>query len=286
MLGKLFKHDMRALSKTVLYVLLAVIALSLLATATTAIELRMSANNSPMSLLGDSPIYAMFTTMQTLTVIAIAASGLLVLFFICHHFYRNMFCDEGYLTHTLPVRPSALLWSKLLSGQLWILLSTISIGLAIAIFLLGGTSPDTLFNTGLFAEMFDLFKTVEIGQEVVGLLLLFLLGLVLASFSSMLQIYLALTIGCAIGKKHRVAIAVGMYFGISFVLSMLSSALSAPVLLSRMFGVATIAAENAETVLVNTFSGALWLQAGISAVTSAVFFVVTEYLMRRKLNLQ
>lgn len=95
MLGKLFKHDMRALSKTLLYVLLAVIALSLLATTTTAVELRLSANSRAMSSESAAPIYAMFSTMQVLTVIAIAASGLLVLFFICHYYYRNMFCDEG-----------------------------------------------------------------------------------------------------------------------------------------------------------------------------------------------
>ena len=45
MLGKLFRHDMRALSKTLRWVVLGVVALALLASLVTAIELRMSVNN-------------------------------------------------------------------------------------------------------------------------------------------------------------------------------------------------------------------------------------------------
>ena len=59
MLGKLFRHDMRALSKTLRWVVLGVVALALLASLVTAIELRMSVNNYA-DFLQNTQLYAMF----------------------------------------------------------------------------------------------------------------------------------------------------------------------------------------------------------------------------------
>ena len=78
MLGKLFRHDMRALSKTLRWVVLGVVALALLASLVTAIELRMSVNNYA-DFLQNTQLYAMFGMTQMLTVIGVAASGLLAL---------------------------------------------------------------------------------------------------------------------------------------------------------------------------------------------------------------
>lgn len=79
MLGKLFRHDMRALSKTLRWVVLGVVALALLASLVTAIELRMSVNNYA-DFLQNTQLYAMFGMTQMLTVIGVAASGLVPMF--------------------------------------------------------------------------------------------------------------------------------------------------------------------------------------------------------------
>lgn len=288
MLGKLFRHDMRALSKTLRWVVLGVVALALLASLVTAIELRMSVNNYA-DFLQNTQLYAMFGMTQMLTVIGVAASGLLALFFICRHFYRNLFCDEGYLTHTLPVSPAALLGSKLLAGQVWMLLSSLSIVLALALFLLLGTSAETLFNTELFREMFRVLTAEPLPKGVGGLLLQLLLYALAASVAGMLQLYMALTIGCAIGRKHRVAIAVCVYIGLAFAVSMLSAAFSLPVLISQLFaGMAdgNMGPELTEQLVLSTFGRALWVQIGVYAALAAGYFFLAEHLMRRKLNLQ
>ena len=49
--------------------------------------------------------------------VAVMASALVTLLLICNHFYRSFLGDEGYLTFTLPVPTSKLIWSKLLTGM-------------------------------------------------------------------------------------------------------------------------------------------------------------------------
>lgn len=169
------------------------------------------------------------------------------------------------------------------------LLSSLSIVLALALFLLLGTSAETLFNTELFREMFRALTAEPLPKGVGGLLLQLLLYALAASVAGMLQLYMALTIGCAIGRKHRVAIAVCVYIGLAFAVSMLSAAFSLPVLISQLFaGMAdgNMGPELTEQLVLSTFGRALWVQIGVYAALAAGYFFLAEHLMRRKLNLQ
>lgn len=285
MLGKLFKHDMRALAKSLAWVQLGVVGLAVLATMVTAIEIRVG-RTSYESAMSNPTLFAVFGMMQVLTILGIGASFLFVLFFICRHFYRNLFCDEGYLTHTLPVSPASLLWSKVLAGFVWELISFFVVMLSILFFLTCGTSPDTLFNPEPYRVIGELLS-LEFPQEAWRLVAPFVLYVLFAVLSALLQLYLALTIGCAIGRKHRVAIAVGFYVIIAFVMGIINAVFSLPVLIANVFSY-TLYPQTAamETALINSFSGALWWQTAIYAAFATVFFLTAEYLMRKKLNLQ
>lgn len=285
MLGKLFKHDMRALAKSLAWVQLGVIGLSVLATMVTAIEIRIG-RASYESAMSNPALFAVFSMMQILTVLGIGASFLLVLFFICRHFYRNLFCDEGYLTHTLPVSPASLLWSKVLAGFVWELISFFVVLLSVLFFLTCGTSPDTLFNPEPYRVIGEILS-LEFPQEAWRLVAPFVLYALFAVLSALLQLYLALTIGCAIGRRHRVAIAIGFYIVIAFVIGIVNAVFSIPVLIANVFSFSLYPQAAAmETALVNSFSGALWWQTAIYAAFATVFFLTAEYLMRKKLNLQ
>ena len=50
---------------------------------------------------------------------------MVVSIYIAVRFYKNLYTDEGYLMHTLPVTPRQLLVSKLTVGSLWSFLVTI-----------------------------------------------------------------------------------------------------------------------------------------------------------------
>ena len=85
------------------------------------------------------------------------------------------------------------------------------------------------------------------------------------------------------------AIAVCVYIGLAFAVSMLSAAFSLPVLISQLFaGMAdgNMGPELTEQLVLSTFGRALWVQIGVYAALAAGYFFLAEHLMRRKLNLQ
>ena len=50
----------------------------------------------------------------------ISCISMVVTIYIAIRFYRNLYTDEGYLMHTLPVTPRQLILAKLLVAALWV----------------------------------------------------------------------------------------------------------------------------------------------------------------------
>ena len=121
MLKKLMKHDFRALSRTLFPLQIGVLGGGLVATLLTALTIRLGQNTASTggSALFRQLVMGVSATASVLIGIAIIASALITLLLICYHFYRSFLGDEGYLTFTLPVSTSKLIWSKLLTGMIW-----------------------------------------------------------------------------------------------------------------------------------------------------------------------
>ena len=98
-------------------------------------------------------------------VLAIIAACFLVFFIICAQFYRNLMTDEGYLTFTLPVKTSEILWSKLITAMLWTIISSVVIGLCVLMFVglstaASGDGRQMLSQiSDALRQMFALFNT-------------------------------------------------------------------------------------------------------------------------------
>ena len=54
-------------------------------------------------------------------------------FIVFVRFYKNFFSDEGYLTHTLPIKSSTHMFSKTWSTLLWTIITILAAGLFIFI---------------------------------------------------------------------------------------------------------------------------------------------------------
>ena len=52
---------------------------------------------------------------------------------IAVHFYKSTYSDEGYLTHTLPVKKGTLLFAKVIAGTIWCIIDIIGLFAAIYI---------------------------------------------------------------------------------------------------------------------------------------------------------
>lgn len=213
---------------------------------------------------------------------------LITLILLGYRFYKNMFTDEGYLTFTLPVTVTQNLWTKLLVGGLWQILAGLASVAAVALIFIGGVGLNPLVNMSnlqmLISGIVGLIFQVP-AEQLAGLWLLTLEGLaeiIIGIPAGLLMLYLAITLGCQIAKKHKVLASIGMYFAVSTAHSILSY------LIQLIFLFPTMAAL--ETFRENSliFAGCINLLPSLllSIISTVVCFLWSRHIMKNKLNLE
>ena len=278
MLRKLYKHDMHALSRIMLFVFLGIFCMAAAISVFGAVQMRQN-----YSYILQEPIEAITQAISisviAFGVIGIIAGAVVITVFLYVHFYRNLFSDEGYLTHTLPVKSRQILLSKVLSAATWQLASAIVIMLSVLIIALCTSSRTTLFNTEVFLDIWE--GIIGMGENgTIGTTLLAVSGFLAMAFSSMMQVFLAITIGCAIAKKHRIWAAIGIYLAINFCSGILNSMVGGSSLLIMM-----VTMENTNSIF-GSVNVILLLRLIKDCGIAVVCFFWSNHLMKRRLNLQ
>ena len=290
MLGKLIKHDFRALSRTLFPLQIGILGGGLVATLLSALSIRLS-EGSWAAANGSSLLQGLILSISIMTAVligvAIMASLFVTLILICYHFYRSFLSDEGYLTFTLPVSTSNLLWSKLFTGMFWVMINAVVVMITLLIYSVFGTTSNTLINAEVlngfryfFTELLPQAKEyvsvpLVIGESVV-------LGIV-GLAAQLLQIFFAIIIGGQVAKKHRILAAIGMYLLINMGVGMVSSVFLSVVSLGEFMVPMTLTgAPEIGRFMTNTFGWYGLLSVGLCAL----FFLVSRSILRKNLNLQ
>ena len=218
-------------------------------------------------------------------IMGMTVSFILIFWRIYTHFYT----DEGYLTFTLPVKRSTLYLSKVISATV-LQAATIGVLMLGILFMVvvvppteGGEffiSMDWLAGIGDFLRMLVdlagwwLLLWVPVTFAIVILLALFQTGL----------IYLCITIGAVMAKRHKLVAAIGIYYGVNMAVGIVGEIL----LLLLASGIAAIiyaAAAAGGAVLGLTVTAILVIFALALAVLSAILHFMTVNKLERKLNL-
>lgn len=238
-------------------------------------------------------VLSSFVATLILYVIMLLASTWGMLIFLGIRFYRSMYTDEGYLSHTLPVTANQLFLSKVLVSGVWYLFITIGIGIsvvALIVSLMTGllnigelSSVLTQYNGNIWEFLADAFY--ELGrtyEEEMGINLLhygitLLLTYVAGPFITMVTLFGALTIG-QLSSKHKGLMGILAYAG----LTILSSIIGSTVQSAFMFGANV--ANSASGITVSTNS-AYDINVITSLLIAAIMYGVSYYIMNRKLNL-
>ena len=85
--------------------------------------------------------------------------------YLAVRFYKSMYTDEGYLTHTLPVTARQLLLAKGIHMAIWNCLTTLAI--VVSFMICGGMI--LLFLNPLRAEMMEIWRELQVRwRELVG----------------------------------------------------------------------------------------------------------------------
>ena len=277
MLGKLLKHEFKATSRYFIPIFIIIAVITAL--------LKFSMILSEGSIFISMEISMIISIMQGLFiavyVIVLVGTSILALFLLLKRFYSNMFGDEGYLTHTIPVTGTQLLNSKLICSFTWILL-LIPIWILSFLILFAGTDffTEMGYYTAAFSEELSILSTsgFSIGLIVAELVIMAIAGLI----GMILSYYLSITLGQHFLGNHRLLGAILFYFVLSVISSTISSVYTTVIENFIYSDLAAINAADAFRMITVIFATAII----ISLIQTVVYYLLTRYFLTKKLNLQ
>lgn len=284
MLGKLMKYDMRSGFRKFALIWIGLAALGVINGFTVKYVLDGENQNQLVNFfLGVLPMM--------LLVALYVAMGIFVLVFIVERFYKGLLGDEGYLMFTLPVTTSAHIGSKLLTGMIFAILSTL-VAIVSGLLLMLVLEPVGLHETirtwsGMSAYLRDNPLPAGTGWVMAEFAVYTLVAMAAAN----LQIYTAISIG-HLAKKHRGGFALLAYVGISIAFSIIMNGCMSLLLQSDAFPNVLL---NWEFCLddtgwhvqgVGAIAAALGVALGLELIKGVGFFFATRAILNERLNLE
>lgn len=275
MLGKLIKNEWRSTWKIPAFINLFLVVFTLFAVFSMKSGILESDNVVISVLCG---------LMFMFYVIALCAISFVIVLYIAMRFYKNLYTDEGYLMHTLPVTQKGLIISKLLLAMLWSIVTGIVIMGSIAALMSGALSAADagITVTEIFRELAELMHSSEFtkifGMSFPFFIVMFFLIMLANLISGILMIYAAISLG-QLFQKHKVLGSIVSYIGLYTILQIINSIATAPAILSDAV------TDSVNAVSSSAFPALMWFTLGECIILCIVFFFLTEWLMKRKLNL-
>ena len=265
MFGKLLKYDFRSMFKQFAFIWPAALGLALVNHFTI---------NSFVA--SDSEMRHTVSGIAMVVYIAILiAMFVIALVFTCQRFYKGLLGDEGYLMHTLPVRPWQLIGSKLLCAVVTTFLSVVVALLSVLLLL-----P---WEKEVFQDIFEGIRYIftHWNTQVIHVVIAFLefCLMMMTSFAvGYLQIYLAMSIG-HLFNKYRSVVTLIAFIVINAVVSIVTNKI--------VLQFVDVLSDTVNGMDVRYgFHTAMWIVIAGELVLGAVYFVGTEFILRKKLNLE
>lgn len=261
MLGKLMKHEMKAVSRLLFPIYMVLVVFTIAARIVVSLHFEGVFGVIPGTVIG----------LYVLSLIAISVVSTVI---IIIRFYKNMVTDEGYLMFTLPVKAHQLINSKLIISVFWTILSVITILLSIGIVV---ASPENLasFREGFADAMREIRNELGLANTTLLWIELILMGFI-GTINGILCIY--------------ACIAVGQLFNGHKVLGSFVAYIVYTVVMQVVTVVVMILAGNLFTDYFNNVKAITNLVFPVSIVfyiiLSVVFYFVTNYIFNKKLNLE
>ena len=251
MLGKLIKYEFKATARTILPLFAATILFALVSRILMPDPLWHTQGLA-------SALQAVMLFFYALSLFALFIVNFVILI---RRFYKSLFRDEGYLTHTLPITTDQMILGKLIPAFCWyiaaMIISVLSAGLMFA--------SSWIFQVLPFGDIMHEIQR-ELGIYGFTILLSFV-NFILSSFVWILGFYLALSIG-QLFRTAKILWSILIYFGIS-----IASSIGSTVFL------ALFDATSINTTLEMIFLTLLTLAQGL------IYYFIIRLILQKKLNL-
>lgn len=255
---KLFKYDFLAVIKKLVFYFIVVVGLAVFSKIINLIFY-----NSEFALIAVFPSFSYLISVYL---------GMLVPIILCMvRYYKNMLSDEGYLTHTLPVKKSTLLLSKLAVTLVMEFLTLATIILSLLIYSFESIPDMAQFILKCIQE----FDPSYIGS-VYGLIALGLFELLCCAVFQVTEVAMCLTLG-ATHNKSKLVFAFLYYVIINFVLQIIIGIISA---------VLVIVFSSIENYQVGHIYLILSFIILLTIVAIVIAYIINLFCLKRKLNLE
>jgi len=254
MLVKLLKYEIKATGRVFLPLYLGLIVAAFLAS---------------FALVSSFDIFnvtAMFLLFALYVAVVIVTVVLLI-----QRFYQNLLKEEGYLMFTLPVSPSSLILSKLITTCMWCFAS-VGVGAAAALI-----ASRNVFG---FGEVIRFFTKALADEPYLPYLAPVFWLVVLAGISQLvftvIQVYFSLAVGqLPPFGRHKILFAILVYLATSAIIQ--TTAMSLGAILMRLYPMPEV---------MSITNGILLGATAFNLFFAAAMFAATAWILKKKLNLE
>ena len=281
MLGKLFKYEFKNTAK----VMLTMYGILIFTTIIGAVGLSTDIMHSDYTNM--PPFVELLLVMAFLLyILSIFALFVVTFIYLCIHFYKTMYSDQGYLTHTLPVTPLSLFNVKLVTAWIWLMGSVLLFILSLFALMIGSTRGEILqmilSRSQDYAILQDAFVStmgMTIGQFTFTLFLM----LAFSCLSYLLVVFACLSIG-QLFHQHKIAAAIVsgviIYIAEQIIGSIAFLLAGVPLFqtMETMYSSVTYADLMFSPPMISTFV--------ISALFTIAFYITCIVIQKRHLNLE
>jgi hypothetical protein len=263
MLGKLLKYDLKWIYKLIIVFYILALTFSIIG--------RM------LGEIGNSLLFDIISKISIGTAISMMVSSLInCLMRTWARFTRNLYKDESYLTHTLPVEKSSIFTSKVLAGTISIFTSMIIIVSCLFICYYSETNMETL--KGLLEIAASTYNTTVLN-------LLLLISIVI--FLEMVYVLLIGYVGIIIGHKYnknKMSKSIVISFAMYFLFQTLTLGLIA---IYGLFNPDVMNLINTtDMVNIGAIKSTMYVGIGIYVVYSVILYFMGQKLLKQGVNVE
>lgn len=270
MLGKLFKYEFKNTAKIFLTIYGVLIFTSVL-TIIASVAAPENSNSILVSLI-TSGIYIFYY-------ITIIACYLIGYIYLVLRFFKTMFSSQGYLTHTLPVKPLQTFHVKLFTSTVWLILLMMLLSVSMIFFANSFTNGE-LFATFSQTDLSLVNHVLEqnMGFSIVGLVLFLFVTILLSCLSTILMAYMCCCIG-QLFNSNKVAWSIVSGVILYFIQQVI--AMIAILIFFLIEGEGSLAGDAS----LEMFDGILLGSMLFSIAITAIYYVVCNVIVRKRINL-
>ncbi len=219
---------------------------------------------------GDNTLLNLFFSIYTFSyVVVVLFSSFAVYIYFINRYRKNMYGDEAYLMHTLPVSCAQHILAKVIVATIWFMISVVGVWCSIALFCINlANVEDWNYVWSQFFQLAEeILEDITISSRMpapLTILIVILIG-IFALCSGILQIYLSITIGQQ-ARKRKVLLSFVSFFVICYILGRITFFFN--------------------DVLDIGMPYVFFVVLGYELVLCAIFFVTNMLIMQNRLNLE